>query len=60
MEREFAVTSVDYHKNNLKKEVLMSVYKQLVNCNLLTEEEYSELHNAVYNVKGGIQYDSIG
>lgn len=59
MEQNSAKTSVDYHKNNLKNEVLMGIYKQLVESNLLTEEEYSELFNMVYNVRGGIQYDSV-
>ena len=59
MEQNSAKTSVDYHKNNLKNEVLMGIYKQLVNSNLLTEEEYSELFNMVHKVKGGTQYDSV-
>lgn len=60
MEQNSAKTSVDYHMNNLKNEVLMGIYKQLVESNLLTEEEYSELFNMVHRVKGGIQYDSVG
>lgn len=59
MEQNSAKTSVDYHKNNLKNEVLMGIYKQLVESNLLTEEEYSELFNMVHRAKGGTQYDSV-
>ena len=59
MEQNYAKTSVDYHKNNFKKEVIMGIYKQLVESNLLTEEEYSELFNMIHRVKGGTQYDTV-
>lgn len=55
MEQHFAKPSVDAHGNNLSKEILMVIYKELAKSNLLTEEEYSEIFNMVYNVEGRMQ-----